>query len=83
MAPQWDEGSVGERQHWRCVDGSDDPEDSFSFQHCRSERRKRRTQSEMKGKAEQRNLDGTTRAKSASATREMKEKGTKASPRLP
>lgn len=41
MAPQWDEGSVGERQHWRCVDGSDDPEDSFSFQHCRSEGKKR------------------------------------------
>lgn len=37
MAPQWDEGSVGERRLWRRVDGSGDPEDSFSFQHCRSE----------------------------------------------
>lgn len=55
MAPRWDEGSVGERQLWRRVDGSDDPEDSFSFQHCRSEgEEKRRTQSEIKGKAEQR-----------------------------
>lgn len=53
MAPRWDEGSVGERQQSRCVDGSDDLEDSFSFQHRRSEeRRKTRTQSEMKRNAE-------------------------------
>lgn len=41
MAPPWDEGSVGERRHRRCVDGSDDPEDSFSCQHSGSEGRKR------------------------------------------
>lgn len=49
--PQWDERSVGERRRYRCVDGSDDLEDSFSFQHCRSEgRQKRRNQSKGRKK---------------------------------